>query len=302
MRKIYCIIILLFVLMPSVAFATTQTIQTTQTVQTTQTTQTAKVNLKLTFIIVEYSKERGDTNRFTAKQESMDPGDTIQNFSVVLPAMGNGQDLSKITAALRVGDDIWTIENESIVRIGEGRLVVDTSMNVKDGEEGSVKLITKEPYNTVKTIGNNQQNVIEFIDVGVDIKAKPVILSNKSISSEIVLKLSEVMRESEEERNVHVPVVTSRDLNTNINFKVGQLELLGELAIDKKIKVRSGVPFLRNIPLLGPLLFSSFREQAVKTKLYIVAGIKYSDQSKMSDFQKMKDENLKEIKDKIILR
>ena len=55
-------------------------------------------------------------------------------------------------------------------------------------------------------------------------------------------------------------------------------------------------------PLLGPALFSSYREQVVKTRLYIVAGIKMSDQSKIKTFEKLKKENLKEIKEEIKYR
>ena len=216
--------------------------------------------------------------------------------------MINGKDLSTMQAILRIGDDIWTVTNESIVKIGEGRLVVNTSLSVKDGQEGAVKLITKEPYNSIKTIGNKPQNVIEFIDVGVDITAKPKILNETMVNSDIDLKISEVMRESEEERNVHIPVVSSRDIQTNIDFQIGQLELLGELTIDKKINTSSGIPFLRKIPLLGPVFFSSFKEQVIKTKLFIVAGVRYSDQRRMESFEQLKQENIEKIKEEIKFR
>jgi hypothetical protein len=77
----------------------------------TTETQTVNVgdNLEMTFIVVEMSQERGDLNRTNISQETVDPLDTLQEFSIVLPSADTPDgSFATIKGVLKIGDDIWT--------------------------------------------------------------------------------------------------------------------------------------------------------------------------------------------------
>lgn len=269
-------LLLIFLLIPSIVFG-----------ETTASLQNGS-NIDLTFFIVEHSSERGNIYKFSSNKVSGDPDAVIQDFSIFISSIVPDTEVGVIEGMLKIGDEIWSFTTKNIVKISNGRLIVNTKLNIKDGEKGSAELVSKEPYNTVKTIGNQPQNVVEFIDIGIKIEAEPKILENGLIQVKIILSVSEVLRESGKERDTNVPVVSTRDINTTIDFEVGKLEILSELTIGKKIITKSGFPYLRNIPLLGRAIFSYSREFSVNTKLYIVGGVSFSKTNRIKEFEDFK--------------
>lgn len=267
---------------------------TTKTLEKKAAPPLEEVNLYFRFMIVEHSKSRGDLNRFSATKEPIDAKDAVQDFSISLPNFSGESDQAAMQGTVVIGSEVWTFVNESIVKIGDGKLIVDTALHVKNGKQGKVEFITQEPYPTVKTIGNNQQNVVEFIKIGIEIDVKPQKVGD-IVGTEVQVKVSEVMRQANEGDTVQVPVVTSRDTSTYIDLKMNQMEVLTELTTDKKLTVERGLPFLRNIPFLGPLLFSSFQDVTTQTKLYIVGGVTTADRKALRNFKEMKKVNQEEI-------
>ena len=285
MKKI--LLIFLF-LQCSISFATTKT-------------QPLDINYNLTFIVVEQTNSRGDMNRFSVSQEALEPDSTVQSFSMILPNILS-KDLASITGVIKIGDSLWTFVDQSIVNISGGKLIVHTKINVKNGETGTAKLISKEPYKTIKVVGNTEQNVIEFIEVGITISAKPKFVDKNTVCTAIELKLSEVLRESGEERETTVPVTSLRDLTTSVDLTMMQLEVLGELSIDKKVNVEKGIPFLRNIPLLGKLIFSTTEDHYYQTKLYIVGGINPTNEADIENYKELRKEAEKLINKRFPLK
>jgi len=258
------------------------------------TTKTIDNGLYFRFLILEHSDARGDTNRFSINKEELNPDSKFQGFSISLPAITNASDLASIKGSLKIGTEVWTFINESIVNIGDGKLIVDAALNVNNKGEGTAKFISKEPYPTIKVAGNQLQRIIEFIEVGISIKVKPEIKGDK-VESYVSVSVSEVMRQSEENNEFQVPIVASRDLETFIDFNFGEMEILSELTVDKKITLSKGIPFLRNIPWIGKILFTSSQKSITKTKLYIVGGVDMANKNNLKSFKKKMNESREDI-------
>jgi general secretion pathway protein D len=63
--------------------------------------------------------------------------------------------------------------------------------------------------------------------------------------------------------------ITNRKVNTSLVVKDGQTILLGGLMKSNKTTSQSGIPFLRNIPILG-YLFGGGTKEAQKTELILL--------------------------------
>jgi type II secretory pathway component GspD/PulD (secretin) len=124
--------------------------------------------------------------------------------------------------------------------------------------------------------------------VGVKIEASPKILADGRVHAQMKMSISEVLRENDNSRATRVPVVSYRTVNTAIDFVPGKLELLSELTIQKTVSMESGIPYLRNIPFLGKLLFAHTSKQMVDTKLYIVGGISAPQEQKIREYEALK--------------
>lgn len=230
-------------------------------------------NLDISFFIVEHTDETGNSHRFSADKVQASSGNNVQDFSMLFSTILPEREIGQVSGVFRIGEELWEFGVDSVVKIGTGRLIVNTKLSVKDKQKGSTELISKEPYRTTKVIGNKEQNVTEFIDVGVKIEAQPTIQKNGLVYSIMKMSISEVLRENDRSRETRVPIVSFRTVNTSMDFEPGKLEVLSELTIQKTVKQDAGLPYLRNIPYLGKLLFTHSSEELVDTKLYIVGGV-----------------------------
>lgn len=257
-------------------------------------------NLDISFFIVEHVDERGNSHRFAANKADSSPDATLQGFSMLISTILPEREIGQISGMFKIGDELWSFATRSIAGIDSGRLIVNTRISVKDKEIGSTELIAKEPYMTVKVIGNREQNVTEFIDVGVKIEAKPTILEDGTVHAQTKMSISEVLRENDRSRATRVPVVSFRTVNTSVDFTPGKLELLSELTIQKTMDMETGIPYFRKIPFLGKLFFSHTSRQMVNTKLYIVGGISAPQEEKIQEYEALKkqieEENIKKLK------
>lgn len=245
-------------------------------------------NLEISFYIVEHVDTEGNSHRLAVGQEARGNNATLQDFSMLISTILPEREIGQITGMFRIGDELWSFSDRSVALLNSGRLIVNTRVAVKDGEKGTTELVSKEPYMTVKIIGNREQNVTEFIDVGVKIEAQPKVLENGRVQSNMKMSISEVLRENDSSRDTRVPVVSFRTVNTSVDFIPGKLEVLSEMTLRKTVKMRSGIPYLRNIPLLGNFLFSHTSQQDTDTKLYIVGGIAAPTESKIEEYRALK--------------
>lgn len=257
-------------------------------------------NLDVSFFIVEQIDAKGNSHRFAANKVTASPDATLQGFSMLISTIMPEREIGTVTAMFKIGDELWAFGSRSIARLNNGRLIVNTRLSVKDQETGSTELISKEPYMSVKVIGNREQNVTEFIDVGVKIEAQPTILDNRHVHTKMKMSISEVLRENDTSRETRVPIVSFRKVDTSIDFVPGKLELLSELTIQKTIDTESGLPYLRNIPLIGKLFFSHTSKKMVNTKLFIVGGVGAPQEEQIKEYEalkkKIEDENKKKMK------
>lgn len=257
-------------------------------------------NLNISFFIVEHVDDYGRSHRFAANKVDSSPDATLQGFSMLISTILPEREIGDIAGVFRIGDELWSFATKSISLLDSGRLVVNTRISVKDKEKGTAELISKEPYMTIKVIGNREQTVTEFIDVGAKIEAQPTILPNGLVHANVQMSISEVLRENDRRiRGTLVPIVSFRTVNTSIDFKPGQLEMLSELTIQKTVDMESGIPFLRKIPYIGKALFTHSSRQLVNTKLYIVGGVSGRQEEQIRKYEALKKEVETEHKEKM---
>lgn len=245
-------------------------------------------NLDISFFIVEHVDAAGNSHRFSADKVEASQGATLQGFSMLISTMLPEREIGEISGVFQIGDELWSFGTRSIALLDSGRLIVNTRVSVKDQETGFTELIAKEPYNTVKVIGNREQNVTEFIDVGVKIEAHPEVMDNGNVHAKTMMSISEVLRENDNSRVTRVPVVSFRTVNTSLEFKPGRLELLSELTIQKSMDMESGIPYLRKIPWIGKALFAHTSRKVVNTKLYIVGGVSLPQRDKIKEYEALR--------------
>ena len=94
-------------------------------------------------------------------------------------------------------------------------------------------------------------NTIEMRDTGVILKVLPHIHSNGTIDLEIEQEISSVDATAQPTLN---PTIAQRRIHSTVSIASGQTVLLGGLISERSDNVRSGLPIINQIKILGDLL------------------------------------------------
>jgi len=121
----------------------------------------------------------------------------------------------------------------------------------KNNQSFTFQAVDNIPYlvSTTKTDSsvNQEQNSIEYRDVGLKIKGKSRIY-NDYISLDLSLIIEDIIN-----NNNNMPQTYRRILSSNTNIKNNQVLILSGLKRNKIINHDYSIPFLSNIPYLGQL-------------------------------------------------
>jgi general secretion pathway protein D len=110
---------------------------------------------------------------------------------------------------------------------------------------------------------NNTFNQIDRQDVGITLRITPQISSNDFVTLRIFTDVSDVVPNSNNELG---PTTTVRSSETTVITKDAQMIVIGGLMSDQNNDSNAGVPYLKNIPVLGQL-FRNSSESARRTNL-----------------------------------
>ena len=138
-----------------------------------------------------------------------------------------------------------------------------------DNEEAEIIVGEQRPFltsvNRIPDAGIiNVSNTFDFRDTGITLRITPQISKGNTVRTELFLEITRFVSEAE------VGAVTTRKRSTSTTVIVddGQTIVLGGLIQDASDDTETGVPFLRDLPLMGGL----FRQRGVrnnKTNLLI---------------------------------
>ena len=92
---------------------------------------------------------------------------------------------------------------------------------------------------------------VQYKDVGVILKVKPIIFSGDRIELEVSQEVSDAQRTTTGVSDA--PTINTKKVDTRLALRDGSTVMLGGLISNKDDFSNSGVPLLKDLPILGPL-------------------------------------------------
>jgi general secretion pathway protein D len=139
-----------------------------------------------------------------------------------------------------------------------------------DNKEAEIKVGSNVPYltrvETDQTNINNQIRTFDYRDVGVTLKITPQINQQGNIRMAVFEETTTLVPGTGEQQ--FAPTTLKRSANTTVSVKDGSTMVIGGLIGDTLSLGGNKVPFLGDIPILG-YLFKSMYKNRDKTNLYI---------------------------------
>ncbi|WP_067222896.1 hypothetical protein [Marinomonas gallaica] len=186
-------------------------------------------------------------------------------FSFIQNSMSSASDIQMLGlgghAVLSRGGNIRGLIT-ALISNSNTKILSTPQILVMDRERGHISVGQNVPFiiSNEVTDGGNAIQKIERRDVGVSLSVVPHVLA----SGEIVLQISQESSSVASSTQASDLITNKRSISTVARVVDGQTLLLGGLVTDEERKVQSGVPVLKDVPLLGALFRSERSEKSQK--------------------------------------
>ena len=148
------------------------------------------------------------------------------------------------------------------------KILAEPNLLVKSGQEGKFLSGKKYPVQVVTGVGALSGTEIKYIDVGVKLNFKPVVMENGLISLKI--NPAEVSSISGFLPSNGYPIIDTREIRSDVQLKDGESLVLAGLLQEETIKTMSKIPLLGDIPILGALFRSSQDDLTEKELVFFI--------------------------------
>ncbi len=145
----------------------------------------------------------------------------------------------------------------------------------RNGETGKFRSGKEVPVVTSQLTTNNtngtnaliQNQTVQYRNTGVLVSVKPVIHSSDQVDLEINQEVSSVSTNDSGVGNS--PVFSTKNIETKMTLRHGETYVMGGLIAEDTARTNSGVPFAKDIPLLGRL-FGKNTDTKARTELVML--------------------------------
>jgi general secretion pathway protein D len=163
--------------------------------------------------------------------------------------------------ALATENRVNVLSNPAIMTTENKKAVINVST--------SVPIVTSQqvPVATGGITGNSITQTVEYRDAGVVLTVTPRIGEQGTVALDVKQEVNEVGQN--EPPPINSPRFTKREAETSVVLLSSQTLVLGGLIQNKRTSIRTGVPLLHRIPVLG-FLFGFKEERVEKTELVMV--------------------------------
>ena len=167
-------------------------------------------------------------------------------------------------------DDFWFVVR-ALAGATDSNLLSTPTIVVLDNQPAEILVGENVPFVTGASTSassptTNPFQTIERNDIGIGLKILPRVNNNNTITLEIEQTVEQI---SHTNAAATVDIVTNkREIKTTVLIEDGEILVLGGLIRDDVSELRSKVPILGDIPLLG-YAFRSTREQHTKRNLMV---------------------------------
>jgi general secretion pathway protein D len=151
---------------------------------------------------------------------------------------------------------------------GDVDIVSRPVLLASNNTEASLLVGTQQPFvqvsRSLPTETPQRDQVVQYRDVGTKLTVRPTINQDGYVSLYVQQELSAATGENQ----FNAPVIASREATTQVLVGDGQTIVIGGLRDQVQDRVRTGVPLLADIPLLGGL-FGGTQTRSTEIELFL---------------------------------
>ncbi|MEJ6002186.1 secretin N-terminal domain-containing protein [Paucibacter soli] len=202
----------------------------------------------------------------------------MANGAQIIGGTKGGLPIGNSGATFRVFDTVGGVRAVLNAMASSNRATILSSPRVqaRNGETATIQVGQEVPIVTSQQTAAGAVSLptqaavlqtIQYRNTGVILKVKPVIHSGDQIDLDVTQEVSAAQSTSTGVNNS--PTFSTRKVDTKLSLKNGATVLLGGLISDENNHGSAGVPYLKDIPLIGAL-FSNQTRGGVRRELIVL--------------------------------
>ncbi|MCW5554129.1 MAG: hypothetical protein KIS67_18480 [Verrucomicrobiae bacterium] len=171
----------------------------------------------------------------------------------------------------KVDDDIY-VSLEAMAQDGRANVIQKPRIQTSHATPASIFIGETVPYISGTYYGyggNTPSSSYQQLRVGIGLNVTPFINQDGLVVMQLDQQIEE-LGETVQIDNNQVPKTTSRTLQAEVAVRDGETILLGGFIRNRDATTKSGVPYLKDIPLLGYLFRSTSKEKERKELIVLM--------------------------------
>lgn len=195
-----------------------------------------------------------------------------QGFGVNFPVSSTAVSAAGGVASLGVmvgsiGGNILDMQLNALQRDSKLNILSSPSITTLNNQKAFTENGEKVPYSTIDTSVTPPTRVVKFEDAVLRLEITPHVIDNDTLSMKILVKKDEV----DPVRNVDGnPYIIKKQTETNLIVRNGETIVISGLTKQRSLGGDSGVPGLKDVPILGWLFKSDDRDQKMEEVLIFI--------------------------------
>ncbi|HEX9283883.1 MAG TPA: secretin N-terminal domain-containing protein, partial [Gemmatimonadales bacterium] len=160
-----------------------------------------------------------------------------------------------------------------------------------NNEEARILVGSEVPFvsSTFSGLTAGLNTVVQFRNVGTQLTVVPTVNNDGYVTFRVLQEVSALSQQTIQAAQ-NAPVITTREAETSAIVKNGHTVVLGGLIGETTQEIESGVPILKDIPILGYLFKSrSTSRQRTELAIFITPYVVYTDEQADSLLQQERE-------------
>lgn len=199
-------------------------------------------------------------------------------------AVGDGISLNDIGSALTTGGFSYAFKSSGDVRAVLNATAKNNSLNVisspslmvLNNQEASIKVGDSVPIRTSVSTNTSVDNIanaiqtsgIQMVDTGINLSIRPRVNSGGLVLMDILQTSNNAVKS--DTSGIDSPTIKKREIESSVAVQSGETIVLGGLISEDNTYNREGVPFLHEVPLIGPLFGGTVRNKDKKELVVLI--------------------------------
>jgi general secretion pathway protein D len=156
----------------------------------------------------------------------------------------------------------------ALARSGNVRILSRPVIQAQNNQDARIAVGEQRPFVAVSRQFATDQpvrdDVVQYRDVATTLNITPTINSDGYVN----LAITQEVNNASNELQFGAPVITTRSAVTQLLARDGQTVVIGGLIDNQEERSRSGIPYLKDIPLIG-WLFGALRKTTINSELFL---------------------------------